>query len=118
MLIPDLMGKVGKSVYKIGFGKCMKNKWAKKVGDRVIGLKLAGQVDDDTQDHLKALQNAGGDITKNGAPNDKQITDLKKRKLINLVTRNYFSVTRGKAYSPKRVKRAANLTKEMLDSGD
>lgn len=118
MSIPDLMGKVGKSVYKIGFGKCMKNKWAKKVGDRVIGLKLAGQVDDDTQDHLKALQNAGGDITKNGAPNDKQITDLKKRKLINLVTRNYFSVTRGKAYSPKRVKRAADLTKEMLDSGD
>jgi len=116
--IPDLMGKVGKDVYKIGFGKCMKNKWAKKAGDKLVSLKAAGEVTDETQDHLRALQDAGGDVTKADTLDDKAITALKRRKLINLVTTSYLSVTRGKAYAPKRVKRAADLTKEMLDSGD
>lgn len=47
-----------------------------------------------------------------------QVLDgLKRRKLISLVTRKSYRVTRGPAYAPVRVKKAADLTKEMLDSG-
>ena len=42
---------------------------------------------------------------------------MKRRKLINLVTLKSHKVTRGPQYAPQRVKKAADLTKEMLDSG-
>ena len=45
------------------------------------------------------------------------LTALKRRKLITLVTRKSLHVTKGTAYSPIRIKKAADLTKEMLDSG-
>lgn len=45
------------------------------------------------------------------------VTALKRRKLISLVTRKSYSIVRGPSYSSTRVKRAADLTKEMLDSG-
>ena len=45
------------------------------------------------------------------------LTALKRRKLITLVTRKSLHVTKGTSYSPVRVKKAADLTKEMLDSG-
>jgi len=116
--IAELMGKVGKDVYKIGFGKCMKNKWAKKAADKLVALKGAGEVSDETREQLRALKQAGGDASKAEALDDKAIAALKKRKIISLVTTNYLSVTRGKAYAAKRIKRAADLTKEMLDSGE
>jgi phenylalanyl-tRNA synthetase alpha chain len=42
---------------------------------------------------------------------------LKKRKLVNLVTLKSLKVTKGASYAPVRVKKAADITKEMLDSG-
>ncbi|MGK3735757.1 MAG: phenylalanyl-tRNA synthetase alpha chain [Bacillariaceae sp.] len=42
---------------------------------------------------------------------------MKKRKLVSLVTLKSFKVTRGPQYASERVKKAADLTKEMLDSG-
>jgi phenylalanyl-tRNA synthetase alpha chain len=45
------------------------------------------------------------------------LTALKRRKLITLVTRKSLKVTKGASYSPTRIKKAADLTKEMLDSG-
>ena len=41
--------------------------------------------------------------------------DLKRRKLVTLVTLKSHKVTRGAQYAPQRVKKAADLTKEMLD---
>jgi phenylalanyl-tRNA synthetase alpha chain len=47
-----------------------------------------------------------------------QVLDgLKRRKLVSLVTRKSYKVTKGSAYAPVRVKKSADLTKEMLDSG-
>ena len=43
---------------------------------------------------------------------------LKKRKLVSLVTRKSLQVRRGPSYAPTRQKKAADLTKEMLDSGE
>jgi phenylalanyl-tRNA synthetase alpha chain len=42
---------------------------------------------------------------------------LKRRKLVKLNTRKSCKVNRGPAYAPTRQKKAADLTKEMLDSG-
>ena len=42
---------------------------------------------------------------------------LKRRKLVSLVTRKSLKVGKGASYAPKRIKKAADLTKEMLDSG-
>jgi phenylalanyl-tRNA synthetase alpha chain len=44
-------------------------------------------------------------------------TALKRRKLVNIVTRKSLRVGRGPAYAPKRTKKAADLTKEMLGTG-
>lgn len=41
---------------------------------------------------------------------------LKRRKLVVFKTRKSLFVARGAAYAPQRVRRAADLTKEMLDS--
>ena len=45
------------------------------------------------------------------------ITVLKKRKFISLKTIKSVKVTRGPNYAPQRVKKAADLTKELLESG-
>lgn len=114
MTMPDLQSKVGKDVCKIGMGNCMKNKWAKKAGDKLVATKAMCDVSDETQDQLKALDAAN---CAEGVIDEKQVNLLKRRKLISLVTRKSYSVTRGAEYAPKRVKKAADLTKEMLDSG-
>jgi len=115
MTMPDLQSKVGKNVCKIGMGNCMKNKWAKKAGDKLIATKAMDDVSDETQVQLKALDAAKG--VAEGVIDGKQVNLLKRRKLISLVTRKSYSVVRGAEYAPKRVKKAADLTKEMLDSG-
>lgn len=47
----------------------------------------------------------------------KAIAALKRRKLISLITRKSYTINRGPSYAPTRTKKAADLTKEMLDSG-
>lgn len=42
---------------------------------------------------------------------------LKRRKLVTPVTRKSYKITRAAAFAPTRIKKAADLTKEMLDSG-
>ena len=115
--IPELQDKVGKDVSKIGMGNCMKLKWAKK--DKASG-KLVAAAGSDTQDGVKeqlsALQNAPEGDNAN-VLDDKTLKDLKRRKLVSLITRKSYKITRGAEYAPQRVKKAADLTKEMLDSG-
>lgn len=113
--VPDLQTKVGKNVAKIGMGNCMKNKWAKKNGANIVALKAMDDVSDTAQAQLKALEAANG-FTE-GVVDAKDLNLLKRRKLINQVKRKSYTVVRGAEYAPKRVKKAADLTKEMLDSG-
>jgi phenylalanyl-tRNA synthetase alpha chain len=42
---------------------------------------------------------------------------LKRRKLISVVTRKSYKVAKGGSFAPVRVKKAADLTKEMLQTG-
>eukprot|EP00593_Proboscia_inermis_P002199 CAMPEP_0171296250 /NCGR_PEP_ID=MMETSP0816-20121228/4924_1 /TAXON_ID=420281 /ORGANISM="Proboscia inermis, Strain CCAP1064/1" /LENGTH=576 /DNA_ID=CAMNT_0011769565 /DNA_START=24 /DNA_END=1754 /DNA_ORIENTATION=+ len=108
--IPDLQSKIGKDVTKIGMGNCMKSKWIKKDGAKLVPIVKVDDVKDEAQIALMALKE-GGKV------DDKVLNTLKRRKSIVPVTRKSYSVTRGPGYSETRVKKAADLTKEMLESG-
>jgi len=110
----DLQSKVGKNVAKIGMGNCMKAKWIKKDGGDLVPLKKNDEVEDAVQKLLLDLKAAD---FKTDAISEKTAKDLKKRKFITLVTLKSHKVTRGPQYAPQRVKKAADLTKAMLDSG-
>lgn len=112
--LPELEAKVGKAIAKIGMGNCMKKKWIKKDGGNLAPVKKTSEVTDEVQVLLKKLAEA--DYSKD-AITDKEAKDLKRRKILSLVTRKSYKVSRGPKYAPKRVKKSADLTKEMLDSG-
>lgn len=112
--VADLQAKVGKDVAKIGMGNCMKNKWIRKDGADLVAVKTMNEVSDETQEALQKLKDAN---FAEDALDDKTSQGLKRRKLIKLNTRKSCKVQRGPSYAPKREKKAADLTKEMLDSG-
>jgi len=114
LTVIELTDKVGKEVCKIGMGNCMKNKWAMKQADKIVALKSMDEVSDDTRAELQIMVSGGGKVD---SLDEKTANGLKRRKLISLVTRKSLSVSRGIAYEPQRVKKAADLTKEMLDNG-
>ena len=136
--VPDLNAAVCKNVGKIGMGNCMKNKWIKKDGADLVPLKTLDEVEDEVQKALVALI-AGNYATdavdakvrsrlfpfrKHDVLDKPNVVlflqtsaALKRRKLISLTIRKSLKVSRGRAYAPTRVKKAADLTKEMLDTG-
>lgn len=120
----ELEGAIGgggssSAVCKIGIGNCLKNRWARK--DKGTG-KLIAIVDaiakDDVREQLTKLASSSG----SGGDNTKVLDDvayaaLKRRKLISLVTRKSYAVGRGPNYAPTRTRKAADLTRDMLESG-
>jgi len=106
--------KVGKDVAKVGMGNCMKQKWIVKDGD---SLKAAvDSVADDVCDQLKlllsAVEDQNGTVLPPAASNA-----LKKRKLVKSVDRTTYTLSRGSEFAETRQKKAADLTKEMMDAG-
>mmetsp|Transcript_31894 Transcript_31894/g.52615 ORF Transcript_31894/g.52615 Transcript_31894/m.52615 type:complete len:497 (+) Transcript_31894:128-1618(+) len=112
MSMADLQTKVGKDVSKVGMANCMKNRWIKKDGADLV--PMADDAEDTVKAQLVALQESNGTAD---SLDEKLAKDLKKRKLVNLVTRKSLKVTKGPSFAPVRVKKAADITKEMLDSG-
>jgi uncharacterized protein YdcH (DUF465 family) len=92
-------------VAKIGMGVCMKNKWLRKEGDKV--MRIVSTVEDETS---KILSIVGGVVP----PPEEEMKNLKKRKLVDVVTRKSYKVTKGPDFRPKRVKKVADLNKSML----
>lgn len=117
LTIPELQSAVGKGACKIGMGNCLKNKWAKK--DKPTGKLIAIVANgskDEVKEQLTALKEAPeGENTK--LLDATAYAALKRRKLISLVTRKSYTISRGPSYAPQRTKKAADLTKEMLESG-
>lgn len=116
--LKELQAAVGKDVCKIGMGNCLKNKWARK--DPLSGGKLRAVATEGAKDEVKeqlaALKAApSGENTK--TLDAKAYAALKRRKLISLITRKSYTISRGPSYAPVRTKKAADLTKEMLESG-
>ncbi|KAL3903496.1 MAG: hypothetical protein SGILL_010422, partial [Bacillariaceae sp.] len=112
--IPDLQAKVGKDVAKVGMGPCKASAWCKMEGRDLVPLKKPDEVQDTVKVALQALKDAD---FKADALSDADAKNFKKRKLVTLVTIKSHKVRRGPSYKPERVKKSADLTKEMLDSG-
>ena len=107
--LPELQAGVGADCAKIGMGPCMKNKWIKKNGDKLVKTGNESDVKDTTRIQLVAILD-GND----SSLSEEDLKNLKRRKLVQQVIRKSSRITRGPQYRPQRVKRYADLTKEML----
>lgn len=96
-------------VVKIGLGPCMKNKWLAKQGDKVVRC-ATNEVQDETAQLLTQIYNNSPGISED------KCKDLKRRKLVQQVTRKSLKITKGPEFRVKRVRKMADLTKEMLGS--
>ena len=94
-------------VAKIGLGPCMKNKWLSKQGDKVVRC-ATGAVQDETSQLLAQIQADGTSVSED------KCKDLKRRKLVQQVTRKSLKITKGPEFRVVRVRKLADLTKEML----
>ena len=106
--------QVGAELAKIGFSKAMQRKWVQLVPDNKEQVnRLAEKLEDSEKELLlKYKENADVDA------HDKKVLDqMKKRKLVAVVTSKHYKVTKGNNYSPVRVKLEADLTADMLRTG-
>ena len=94
-------------VVKIGLGPCMKSKWLSKQGDRVV--RTVENVQDETAQTL-------GQVAAGVSVSEEKCKDLKRRKLVQQVTRKSLKIMRGPEFREKRTRKMADLTKEMLGS--
>lgn len=101
--LTELQSKLG-DVAKIGLGPCMKNKWLKKQGESV--LRVAEGITDETAGVLGQVSSGNVD--------EEELKNLKRRKLVQQITRKSYKITKGPEYRPQRVRKMADLTKEML----
>ena len=87
----------------------MKNKWVKKSGDLLVKAADASAVADTTRNQLVTiLEGNQASLTEDDFKN------LKRRKLVQQVVRKSARITKGPQFRPKRVKKYADLTKDML----
>jgi NAD(P)-dependent dehydrogenase (short-subunit alcohol dehydrogenase family) len=93
-------------VAKIGMGVCMKNKWLQKKGDLIV--RNCDSVTDETTVILQRVES--GDSTVPEA----ELNNLKKRKLVQTVTRKSYRISKGPDFKEKRVRKVADLHKSML----
>ncbi|CAM9210274.1 unnamed protein product [Phaeothamnion confervicola] len=112
----ELEAALGADVVKVGMGLCMKNKWLAK-GSGTSLVRSADAAPDAVREALREVAAAlSADGGGGGAGSDEAgLKELRRRRLVQQVTRKSFAVRRGPTYSSERRRRAADLTKEMLD---
>ncbi len=93
-------------VAKIGMGVCMKNKWLQKKGDLII--KAVQVVVDETRAILNHIAQG------NCSASEEDLKNLKKRKLVQQITRKSYRITKGVDFREKRIKKMADLNKSMI----
>ncbi|CAL4125994.1 unnamed protein product, partial [Meganyctiphanes norvegica] len=94
----------------IALGAALKNKWVKKEGEKI--LPSVDSVQDQVQAHLSAITTGAGHTL-----NEKVKADYKKRKLIKEVDITHFDVNKGSEFTTTVSKQEAELTKDMIESG-
>ncbi|SGY95343.1 BQ5605_C036g11487 [Microbotryum silenes-dioicae] len=104
----EIEARVGKDVAKVGQGKAMKNKWVKKQGDGFV--KAAETVHDATREQMIQIKTTGT------LPDEKELADLRKRKLIEKKKTFYFSIDKGLKFATTIEKLETDLTVELLNS--
>ena len=105
--VSELNQKLGE-IAKIGVGACMKNKWVKKVGDKLV--KDVDSVVDEIVQQLETI--ALGNVNNTLSEND--LKNLKRRQLVEQKTRKSCKIMKGADYREVRVRKMPTLTKEML----
>lgn len=100
--------------HPLGFRQCMKNKWLKKAGSTFTPTVDVNELTDELSQKLNVI------IAKNGAEDAlpaEALKELNKRKLLKLISKKYYNVSKGGSWSAERKKQATTLTKEMMESG-
>ncbi|ODQ63575.1 hypothetical protein NADFUDRAFT_84229 [Nadsonia fulvescens var. elongata DSM 6958] len=98
---------------KVGQQRAFKNGWVKKEGDRLV-VKAEQKPVDETVVQLKEIQETGTLSCKNS---DKELAELKKRKLVARSTILYFSVEKAKEFALEIKKFETDITSDMIQSG-
>ncbi|XP_050718821.1 phenylalanine--tRNA ligase alpha subunit-like isoform X2 [Eriocheir sinensis] len=106
--LADIKANVPNS--NIALGAAMKNKWVKKEGEKVV--PAVSTIKDEVQLHLQAVSQGEAHTVP-----DKVKADYKKRKLIKEIEKTVFEVTKGSEFTTSVVKQEAELTKDMIESG-
>ncbi|KAF7355441.1 Phenylalanine--tRNA ligase alpha subunit [Mycena sanguinolenta] len=106
----QLKKQVGDETAKVGQGRAFKNGWIGKEGDGLV--KLTSNIKDVTQIDLLEIQSSG--TLKSG---EKDLADLRKRKLIVQRKGQWFTVHKGPEFSTSTAKPETDLTVDMLTSG-
>lgn len=109
LTIGELKEKLG-AVGAVGQGKAFKNKWLTKEGDKLIAqVKTLPQ--DVVLDELKQIKETGSIEDK------KELTELKKRKLITLTKIVGYKVEKAKKFALTVASYETDITSEMIASG-
>ncbi|XP_077326438.1 phenylalanine--tRNA ligase alpha subunit [Lithobates pipiens] len=102
-------------IAKIGFSKAMSNRWIRldksaEGGPQVH--RVVDSIEDTVKEKLQLIEKGKADIV-----NEKDKSELKKRKLLNEVTVKTYWVTKGTGFSTSITKQETDLTPEMIASG-
>ena len=108
--LSEIQQVLGADISKIGLGVCMKNKWIQKNGDLMIRVSTSGDIVDDTSVLLSKVANSDPSLE----TYEKDLQNLKKRKLVQQVTRKSLKITKGPEFQEIRVRKVADLSKAML----
>eukprot|EP00742_Colponemidia_sp_Colp-10_P001684 GILJ01001805.1.p1 GENE.GILJ01001805.1~~GILJ01001805.1.p1 ORF type:complete len:519 (-),score=74.13 GILJ01001805.1:90-1607(-) len=108
-------------IFQIGFSNAMKEKWVKfdKATDSLV--QVAQVENDKTADVLRMLtesSNTEADDQEARIGNKALLDSLKKRKLVEQRTFTTYIIRKGSAFAPSRQKAVADLTPEMISSGE
>ncbi|CCM04785.1 uncharacterized protein FIBRA_06978 [Fibroporia radiculosa] len=106
----QLEERVGSEAAKVGQGRAFKNKWIGKEGAGLV--KTATSIEDTTQLEMREVDSSG--TLKAG---EKELAELRKRKLIVQRKGQWFTVHKGSAFSTSIEKPETDLTTEMLTTG-
>ena len=87
-------------------GQCMKNKWIKKHGENLIAI--AGTIKDEVAENLRKIKSG------ESAVSEEELNNLKRRKLVQQINRKSAKVLKGPEFREFRVRKVADLTKDML----
>lgn len=106
--IDSVMGKNG----KVAQGRAFKNGWISKEGDKLVAkVETSSSVNDTTTEQLKEIVSTGT------LGNKKDLTELKKRKLVTPTKHFTFSVEKGAEFALEIKQLETEITSDMVLSG-
>lgn len=113
ILQPDLMKAAG-TVGKVGFSKAMSSGWIMldKSGGKPLVKRKASEITDIIRKNLSEILSGNSNTV-----DEKEMTEYKKRKLLNEVTDKIYILLKGPNFSTTISKAETELTPEMIASG-